>query len=105
MLQKIKTYKILVEARDHGEPSLSSTATINIAISDSNTHAPVFNDTKVRICKTVVQGDPLQSVICCDQQSHSCPDSHPLQHDMSTVFDALFSKMTFQKYFQNSLYL
>ncbi|XP_053338504.1 cadherin-like protein 26 [Clarias gariepinus] len=39
---KVKSYKILVEARDHGKPSLSSTATINVFITDSNTHAPVF---------------------------------------------------------------
>ncbi|GAA6085629.1 cadherin-like protein 26, partial [Tachysurus ichikawai] len=43
---KVKTYKMLVEARDHGIPSLSSTATINIHITDSNTHAPVFTDLK-----------------------------------------------------------
>lgn len=64
MLQKVKTYKILVEARDHGDPSLSSTATINIVITDSNTHAPVFNNTKVRICKTVIQCKPLDKWIC-----------------------------------------
>ncbi|KAM9445354.1 cadherin-like protein 26 [Clarias gariepinus] len=39
---KVKAYKILVEARDHGTPSLSSTATVNVFITDSNTHAPVF---------------------------------------------------------------
>ncbi|KAF5893447.1 cadherin-like protein 26, partial [Clarias magur] len=38
----VKAYKILVEARDHGKPSLSSTATVNVFITDSNTHAPVF---------------------------------------------------------------
>ncbi|XP_047663326.1 cadherin-like protein 26 [Tachysurus fulvidraco] len=43
---KVKTYKMLVEARDHGIPSLSSTATIYIHIYDSNTHAPVFTDLK-----------------------------------------------------------
>uniref|UniRef100_A0A4W4DTD8 Cadherin domain-containing protein n=1 Tax=Electrophorus electricus TaxID=8005 RepID=A0A4W4DTD8_ELEEL len=40
---KVNKYTLLVEARDHGTPSLSSTATIIINISDSNTHAPVFN--------------------------------------------------------------
>ncbi|MCJ8741386.1 hypothetical protein PDJAM_G00070030 [Pangasius djambal] len=39
---KARTYRIVVEARDHGKPSLSSTATVNIGITDSNTRAPVF---------------------------------------------------------------
>ncbi|XP_053338693.1 cadherin-like protein 26 [Clarias gariepinus] len=39
---KIKTYKLLVKAWDHGKPSLSTTTTVNIAITDSNTHAPMF---------------------------------------------------------------
>ncbi|KAF4077903.1 hypothetical protein AMELA_G00193300 [Ameiurus melas] len=33
---------MVVEARDHGMPSLSSTATAIIGITDSNTHTPVF---------------------------------------------------------------
>ncbi|TTO15643.1 Cadherin-like protein 26 [Bagarius yarrelli] len=39
---KVKYYKLLVEARDHGTPPLSSTVTVNIHITDFNTHAPVF---------------------------------------------------------------
>ncbi|KAF7695857.1 cadherin-like protein 26 [Silurus meridionalis] len=39
---KVKEYKLLVEAKDHGTPSLSSTTTVNIQITDSNTHPPVF---------------------------------------------------------------
>uniref|UniRef100_A0A3B4C1P3 Cadherin domain-containing protein n=1 Tax=Pygocentrus nattereri TaxID=42514 RepID=A0A3B4C1P3_PYGNA len=37
-----KAYKLLVEAQDHGNPVLTSTATVNIDIIDSNTHQPVF---------------------------------------------------------------
>ncbi|XP_053499954.1 cadherin-like protein 26 [Ictalurus furcatus] len=43
---KVKTYKMLVEACDHGTPSLSSTMTVNIAVTDSNTHSPVFTAPK-----------------------------------------------------------
>ncbi|XP_053338691.1 cadherin-like protein 26 isoform X1 [Clarias gariepinus] len=39
---KVKNYRILVVGRDHGNPSLSSTSTVNIRITDSNTHPPVF---------------------------------------------------------------
>nr|XP_023661282.1 cadherin-like protein 26 [Paramormyrops kingsleyae] len=39
---KEKKYKVLIEARDNGRPSLSSTATVNINILDGNTHLPVF---------------------------------------------------------------
>ncbi|XP_060794646.1 cadherin-like protein 26 isoform X3 [Neoarius graeffei] len=44
---KVKKYKMLVEARDHGTPSRSSTTTVNFAITDSNTHAPVFTAPKL----------------------------------------------------------
>ncbi|XP_041114371.1 cadherin-like protein 26 [Polyodon spathula] len=40
--QSAKSYKILVEAKDHGEPQLSSTATMNIQIEDTNNNPPVF---------------------------------------------------------------
>ncbi|XP_024230930.2 cadherin-like protein 26 [Oncorhynchus tshawytscha] len=41
---KVKMYKVVVEARDHGIPALSSTAVVNLHIMDSNTHQPVFKD-------------------------------------------------------------
>ncbi|XP_033884477.3 cadherin-like protein 26 [Acipenser ruthenus] len=40
--QSTKSYKILVEAKDHGDPQLSSTATMNIKIEDANNNPPVF---------------------------------------------------------------
>ncbi|KAF7695855.1 hypothetical protein HF521_005949 [Silurus meridionalis] len=43
---KVKTYQILVEARDHGTPQQSSTATVFLLITDSNTHAPVLTAKK-----------------------------------------------------------
>ncbi|KAG5838416.1 hypothetical protein ANANG_G00223480 [Anguilla anguilla] len=43
---KVKEYKVLVKAQDHGTPVLSSTGTVLISIQDSNTHPPVFKKAK-----------------------------------------------------------
>ncbi|XP_043080821.1 cadherin-like protein 26 [Puntigrus tetrazona] len=40
---KVKQHKVFVEARDQGTPALSSTATVILDISDSNTHPPEFS--------------------------------------------------------------
>ncbi|XP_015220216.2 cadherin-like protein 26 [Lepisosteus oculatus] len=53
--EKEKQYRILVEAKDKGEPTLSSTATININIEDGNNHPPVF--TKQKYEAEVHEGD------------------------------------------------
>lgn len=42
LFQKIKKYKVIVMAHDHGTPMLSSSATININVLDSNSHPPMF---------------------------------------------------------------
>ncbi|KAJ8016235.1 hypothetical protein DPEC_G00005100 [Dallia pectoralis] len=42
---KVKRYKVIVEAKDHGKPVLSSSATVIFNILDSNTHMPVFKET------------------------------------------------------------
>nr|XP_033804886.1 protocadherin Fat 3 isoform X2 [Geotrypetes seraphini] len=40
--EKVSGYSLQVEARDSGVPSLSSTVTVNVDISDVNDNAPVF---------------------------------------------------------------
>ncbi|XP_017209214.1 cadherin-like protein 26 [Danio rerio] len=42
---KAKTYKVLIEAKDKGTPPMSSTATVIVNITDSNTHQPEFSST------------------------------------------------------------
>ncbi|KAM9121424.1 cadherin-like protein 26 [Pangshura tecta] len=40
--QTASSFKLLIKARDHGTPQMSSTAAVNIAIEDTNNHLPVF---------------------------------------------------------------
>ncbi|XP_053279835.1 cadherin-like protein 26 [Pleuronectes platessa] len=43
---KIKTYKVTVEAKDHGKRFLSSTAVVTLNVVDTNTHPPKFKKKK-----------------------------------------------------------
>ncbi|XP_070600617.1 cadherin-like protein 26 [Erythrolamprus reginae] len=43
-----RNFKLVIRAADRGSPSLSSTATINIAVEDSNNNLPVFTQENYR---------------------------------------------------------
>ncbi|XP_053280016.1 cadherin-2-like [Pleuronectes platessa] len=43
---RIKTYKVTVEAKDHGKGFLSSTAVVTLNVVDTNTHPPKFKKKK-----------------------------------------------------------
>ncbi|XP_054835234.1 cadherin-like protein 26 [Eublepharis macularius] len=60
--ESASAFKLLIKATDHGIPQLSSTATINIAIEDSNTHLPAFTkeNYQLEVPEGKTEGDILR---------------------------------------------
>ncbi|XP_034445560.1 cadherin-like protein 26 [Hippoglossus hippoglossus] len=62
---KIKTYKVTVEAKDHGKPTLSSTTVVTLNVVDTNTHLPKFKNNKVqgKVWESVTERDVLRVAV------------------------------------------
>ncbi|XP_077192469.1 cadherin-like protein 26 isoform X2 [Paroedura picta] len=56
------TFRLLIKAADHGSPPLSSTATVHVAIEDSNNHLPVFTEAsyQLEVTEGRMEGDILR---------------------------------------------
>ncbi|XP_034733324.1 cadherin-like protein 26 [Etheostoma cragini] len=63
--EKEKTYKVTVEAKDHGNPPLSSTAVVTLNIVDSNTHPPTFKEKKYqgKVLEATIKDDVLRIMV------------------------------------------
>lgn len=67
VLRQVSGYSLLVQAADSGIPVMSSTATVNIDISDVNDNSPVFTPAN---CTAVIQvREPGLSGPCLDTLS------------------------------------
>uniref|UniRef100_A0A671RF16 Cadherin-like protein 26 n=1 Tax=Sinocyclocheilus anshuiensis TaxID=1608454 RepID=A0A671RF16_9TELE len=62
---KEKSYKVLVEARDQGTPTMFSTATVILDITDYNTHPPEFSSATVSQAnkRTLPEGYPNSELV------------------------------------------
>ncbi|XP_068928883.1 cadherin-like protein 26 [Petaurus breviceps papuanus] len=64
-------FKLLIRANDHGEPPLSSTATLYIAVEDGNNHMPTFTKGNYKI--QISEGQIQQDVVRLPVQDHDSP--------------------------------
>ncbi|XP_035501528.2 cadherin-like protein 26 [Scophthalmus maximus] len=59
---KMKKYEVILTAKDHGTPPLSSTAVVTLNIVDSNTHPPTFKKNQYRadVLESTIKRDVLR---------------------------------------------
>nr|XP_019951601.1 PREDICTED: cadherin-like protein 26 [Paralichthys olivaceus] len=62
---KIKTYEVIVQAKDHGTPPLSSTVVVTLNIVDTNSHPPKFKENQyyVEVSESVTKRDVLRVAV------------------------------------------
>ncbi|XP_070695861.1 cadherin-like protein 26 [Pempheris klunzingeri] len=62
---KANKYEIIVQAKDHGNPPLSSTAVITLDVTDTNTHTPIFKDRKydAAVMESTIKHDILRVAV------------------------------------------
>ncbi|KAL2103636.1 hypothetical protein ACEWY4_000504 [Coilia grayii] len=75
---KEKTYKVIVEAKDHGKPPLSSSTTITLDITDANTHQPVFTETKYATEVPEMETKEILRIKVTDGDAPDTPASRPV---------------------------
>ncbi|XP_068609663.1 cadherin-like protein 26 [Brachionichthys hirsutus] len=71
---KVKKHEVTVQLKDHGTPSLSSTAVITLNVVDSNTHLPMFKDRQYQasVNESVTKDDILR-VSVVDEDTPGSP--------------------------------
>ncbi|XP_060930146.1 cadherin-like protein 26 [Limanda limanda] len=72
---KIKTYKVTVEAKDHGKDprSLSSTAVVTLNVVDTNTHPPKFKNKK--FYGEVYESQPKKDLLRVEVEDKDTPNT------------------------------
>ena len=62
------SYELVVEARDHGTPSLRNRTTIRLTVTDVNDNPPIFEKTshQLRVREDVAKGSPLLTLTALD---------------------------------------
>ncbi|KAM3617046.1 uncharacterized protein V6R79_001623 [Siganus canaliculatus] len=60
-----KKYEVVVQANDHGKPSLSTTAVVTLNIVDANTHPPTFKEREYegQVSESVLHDDVLRIAV------------------------------------------
>ncbi|XP_062397731.1 cadherin-like protein 26 isoform X2 [Sardina pilchardus] len=75
---KIKEYKVIIQGKDNGTPSLSTTSTITLDITDANTHLPVFTKTTYSTSVLEMETKEILRIQVTDKDEPNTPASRPV---------------------------